>query len=408
MNRVEKCVGARSWRVLVGTLIAGAALMGSARANAMTITISGSPATTIAAGSTYSFTPTAKDSDGTKPAFSITGKPSWATFNSTTGQLSGKPTTAGKYSGIGIQAYHGSTTSSVLWFGITVTGSGGTPPSGTPSAAGVKISGTPATTVAVGGSYSFTPTVTDTTGGKPGFSISGKPSWATFSTTTGQLSGKPTTAGKYSNIGIQAYDGKYTSSVLWFGITVGGSGSTTATITLSGTPAKTATVGTKYSFQPTAKDSAGKAVSFSVANKPSWATFSIASGLLSGTPTSAQTNSNIVISASDGSTSASMPAYTIAVTATPPSGGSTGAATVSWTLPTLNTNGTALTNLAGVRIYYGTSSTNLSHQIQLAGTSTTVYTIDNRTSGTWYFGAAAYNTAGTQSSMSKLVSKSIP
>jgi putative Ig domain-containing protein len=402
-------VGARSWRVLVGTLIAGAALMGSARANAMTITISGSPANSIAAGSTYSFTPTAKDSDGTTPAFAITGKPSWATFNSTTGQLTGKPTTAGKYTNIGIAAYHGSVTSSVLWFGITVTSSSGTPTSGSPSPSiGVQISGTPATTVAVGGSYSFTPTVTDTTGGKPAFSITGKPSWATFSTTTGQLSGKPMTAGTYINIGIAAYDGKYTSSILWFGITVSSSGTTTPTITLSGTPSKSATVGQAYSFQPTAKDSAGKAVSFSVANKPSWATFSIASGLLAGTPTSAQTDSNIVISASDGSTSASMPAYTITVTATATSGGSTGAATLSWTLPTLNTNGTALTNLAGVRIYYGTSSSNLSHQIQLAGTSTTTYTIDNLASGTWYFGAAAYTTAGIQSAMSTLVSKSFP
>jgi hypothetical protein len=402
-------VGARSWRVLVGALITGAALLSSARANAMTITISGTPVTSIAAGSTYSFTPTAKDSDGTKPAFTITGKPSWATFNSTTGQLTGKPTTAAKYSNIGIGAYHGSTTSSVLWFSITVTGSGGTPPSGSPPpSAGVTISGTPATTVAVGGSYSFTPTVSDSTGGKPAFTITGKPSWATFNASTGQLSGKPTTAGKYSNIGISAYDGKYVSSVLWFGITVGSSGTTTPTITLSGTPAKSAVVGQAYSFQPTAKDSAGKALSFSVANKPTWATFSIASGTLSGTPSSAQTNSNIVISASDGSTSASMPAYTITVTATPPSGGSTGAATVSWTLPTLNTNGTALTNLAGVRIYYGTSSSNLTQQIQLAGTSTTTYTIDNLGSGTWYFGAAAYNTAGTQSAMSTIVSKAIP
>jgi hypothetical protein len=397
----------RFWRVLAGTLIAAAALMGSARANAMTITISGTPATTVATGSTYSFTPTAKDSDGTKPAFAITGKPSWATFNSTTGQLTGKPTTAGKYSNIGIQAYHGSTTSSMLWFGITVSGSGGTPPSGSPSPTGVTISGTPATSVAVGGSYSFTPTVSDTTGGKAAFSITGKPSWATFNSTTGQLSGKPTTTGKYSNIGIQAYDGKYSSSVLWFGITVGSSGTTTPTITLSGTPSKTAVVGAAYSFQPTAKDSAGKALSFSVSNKPSWASFSIASGLLSGTPPSAQTDSNIVISASDGTTSASMAAYTITVTASAPSGG-TGAATLSWTLPTLNTNGSALTNLAGVRIYYGTSSSNLSHQIQLAGTATTTYMIDNLASGTWYFGAAAYNTAGTQSAMSTVVSKSIP
>ena len=164
--------------------------------------------------------------------------------------------------------------------------------------------------------------------------------------------------------------------------------------------------GKPYSFQPTAKDSSGKAVSFSVQNKPTWASFSISSGLLSGTPPSAQTDSNIVISASDGSTSASMKAFTVTVS-NAPSGGSSGAATVSWTLPTLNTNGTALTNLAGVRLFYGTSSSNLTQQVQLPGTSTTTYTIDNLAAGTWYFGAAAYNSAGTQSAMSAIVSKAV-
>jgi hypothetical protein len=388
-------------------LVAGAALIGSAHA-ATTVTISGTPATTATTGSKYSFTPTAKDSDGSTPAFSITGKPAWATFSTTTGQLSGTPTTAGKYINIGIAAYHGTSASSVLWFGITVTGSS-QPPSSTPppSSGPLTISGTPPTTATVGSTYSFAPTATDSAGLKPIFSITGKPSWASFSTSTGLLTGKPTAAGKYVNIGIAAYDGKNSSRVLWFGITVSSSGGTTTpTITLTGTPSVTAVTGKPYSFQPTAKDSSGKAMSFSVQNKPSWASFSISSGLLSGTPPSPQTDSNILISASDGSTSASMKAFTVTVS-NAPSGGSSGAATVSWTLPTLNTNGTALTNLAGVRIFYGTSSSTLTQQIQLPGTSTTTYTIDNLAAGTWYFGAAAYNTAGMQSAMSAIVAKSV-
>jgi hypothetical protein len=102
-----------------------------------------------------------------------------------------------------------------------------------------------------------------------------------------------------------------------------------------------------------------------------------------------------------------MAAFTVTVSnTTAPSG--TGAATLSWNLPTLNTNGTALTNLAGVRLYYGTSSSNLSQSIQLPGTSTTTYVIDNLAAGTWYFGAAAYNTAGMQSALSAIASKTIP
>ena len=101
-----------------------------------------------------------------------------------------------------------------------------------------------------------------------------------------------------------------------------------------------------------------------------------------------------------------MKAFTVTVS-NAPSGGSSGAATVSWTLPTLNTNGTALTNLAGVRLFYGTSSSSLTQQVQLPGTSTTTYTIDNLAAGTWYFGAAAYNSAGMQSAMSAIVSKAV-
>ena len=153
--------------------------------------------------------------------------------------------------------------------------------------ASVTISGSPPNTVTVGSAYSFTPTATDSAGRKVSFNITGKPSWATFSSTTGKLSGTPSSAnvGKYINIGIAATDGVSTA-VKWFGITV--LSGTNTTVKISGTPSTSATVGSAYKFQPTATDSAGKTLSFSVSNKPSWATFSIANGLLSGTPTSAQ------------------------------------------------------------------------------------------------------------------------
>jgi hypothetical protein len=276
----------------------------------------------------------------------------------------------------------------------------------TVATASVTISGSPPSTVTVGSAYSFTPTATDSAGRKVTFSITGKPSWATFSSTTGKLSGTPSSAnvGTYTNIGIEAYDG-VNGAMKWFGITVQ-SGSGTPLVKISGTPATTATVGSAYKFQPTATDSAGRTLSFSVSNKPSWATFSIASGLLSGTPTSSQTGtySNIVVSASDGTSSSALPAFAIKVsTAT----GSPGAATVRWANPTQNTNGSTLMNLAGVHLYYGTSASALNHEITVASTTQTSYVISGLTAGTWYFAATAYNTSGVQSAMSDIGSKAV-
>src|SRR5262245_26028419 len=53
--------------------------------------IAGTPQPSVAAGTGYSFTPAAGDSDGDSLTFGIEAKPSWATFDSRTGQLFGKP-----------------------------------------------------------------------------------------------------------------------------------------------------------------------------------------------------------------------------------------------------------------------------------------------------------------------------
>jgi Putative Ig domain len=164
--------------------------------------------------------------------------------------------------------------------------------------------------------------------------------------------------------------------------------------------------GSTYAFQPAASDPSGLTLGFSVQNKPAWATFSIASGLLNGTPNSTQTGTyaNITISASDGQHSSALPAFSIVVSAPAP----TGTALIALTPPTQNTNGSALTDLAGFRIYYGTSPSSLTQLVQLAGTSTMSYTVNSLASGTWYFAATAYSSAGMQSAMSTPVSKTIP
>src|SRR6185437_9234722 len=134
------------------------------------------------------------------------------------------------------------------------------------------------------------------------FSISGKPAWASFSTATGKLSGTPTSAnvGSFPNIVISVSDGVALASLAPFSITVSAAVTANSPPSISGTPSTADTAGTAYVFTPHASDADGDTLSFSVQNKPAWATFSIATGSLSGTPATADvgTYSNIIISVS--------------------------------------------------------------------------------------------------------------
>ena len=413
------------WRVLLGSWLLGSALcVHAAFSHAAAFTISGTPPSSVKVGSTYTFTPTASGTAGHPVTYAITNMPSWGHFSTMTGTLTGKPTAAnvGTSGAIAIQAVTG-VASGLAWsslkpFTVQVLAAGATTPAKTPSSSQpFTISGTPASSVKAGSTYTFTPTASGTAGHPVTYSITNMPSWGHFSTMTGTLTGKPTSAnvGTSGAIAIQAVTGVAKglawSSLKPFTVQVLASGSTTppttATVSISGTPSTSVTAGSKYSFQPTAKDSAGKALSYSVQHAPSWASFSIASGQLSGTPTSSQTGvySGIIVSASDGTASSSLPAFAITVNAV---AAATGSARLDWVDPTQNTDGSPLTNMAGVNIHYGNSPSSLSHVVQVSGIGLSSYTISNLAAGTWYFGAAAYTTTGIEGVMSKIGSKTIP
>jgi hypothetical protein len=166
-------------------------------------------------------------------------------------------------------------------------------------------------------------------------------------------------------------------------------------------------VGEFYSFTPTVVAPAGSSLTYALAGKPSWAQFSAATGTLSGTPTAANvtTDSNIVVSVSVGSQSAALPAFSIAVEApvTTPSG----TASLSWSKPTLNTDGSPLTNLAGFIVRYGTSAAALSSQFSVGSPNATSAQIDNLTSGNWFFEVAAVSTANITGPFSSIVGMAI-
>lgn len=272
---------------------------------------------------------------------------------------------------------------------------------------GLAISGNPATNATVGQWYSFTPTVSNPSKRPLQFHIWHQPVWASYSPTTGRLSGTPPAAdlGMASYITILVSDGVTRAFLPAFTLKVSAATPTADKPVISGTPATSVTAGKTYTFQPTAKDPAGKTLSFSVQNKPAWASFSIASGLLDGTPTVSQSGSynNIIISASNGQNSSALPAFGVTVSAT-----TNGAATVDWVPPSTDTKGDKLTDLAGIRIYYGTSPANLAQMVQVASATATSTTIGNLAAGTWYFGSVAYTTTGVESAMSAIVNKAIP
>jgi hypothetical protein len=166
------------------------------------------------------------------------------------------------------------------------------------------------------------------------------------------------------------------------------------------------TVGTNYSFTPTASDSDGGKLVFSIQNPPSWASFDTTTGRLSGSPkiTDTGTTLNILITATDGTAKASLAAFSITVTATPVTPGT---ATVSWVAPTENVNGTALTDLAGYNVYYGTNSASLNQKAPVSNAGATAYTVNGLTTGTWYFAVTSYTSGGVESARSPLSSKTI-
>jgi hypothetical protein len=362
-------------------------------------TLVGTPATTASVGQPYTFAPVGDDANGDNLTYSINNRPSWLTFTAATGAVSGTPTSAniGSTGAIVITVSDGQATAS-LQFTITVSN---TPP---PANRAPTITGTPATTATAGRAYAFQPVGSDPDGNALNYSIQNRPAWATFNASTGRLSGTPTAndVGTSASITISVSDGALTASLPSFTIQVGAAANRPPVI--SGSPLLSILVSTPYSFQPSASDPDGNALTFTIQNRPAWATFNTSTGRLSGTPglTDIATFSNIIISVSDGTAVASLPAFSLSVLQA--AGGS---ATVSWTPPTTNTDGSALTNLAAYRIEYGQDQSTLDQTVYVDNPGATNYTVGNLSAGTWYFAVVAMNQAGMFSERSNIGSRTI-
>ncbi len=86
----------------------------------------------------------------------------------------------------------------------------------------------------------------------------------------------------------------------------------------------------------------------------------------------------------------------------------TGVVTLSWLPPTENTDGSALTDLSGYKIYYGTSPDALTNTIALNNAGLTSYVIENLVvDANYYFAITSINSSDVQSGLSNIANKTV-
>ncbi|MBD2089905.1 putative Ig domain-containing protein [Microcoleus sp. FACHB-1515] len=162
--------------------------------------ISGTPATTIDEDGIYSFTPTAIDPERTSLIFTIQNQPTWATFDTATGTLSGTPTNAavGTTSGIVISVSDGVNSIALPAFDLTVTNTNDAPTVANAIADQTAQAGRafrfslPSQTFQdIDAQDRLTLSVTQADG-------TALPSWLSFNPATGEFTGTPPQAGSLS------------------------------------------------------------------------------------------------------------------------------------------------------------------------------------------------------------------
>jgi hypothetical protein len=173
---------------------------------------------------------------------------------------------------------------------------------------------------------------------------------------------------------------------------------------ISGTPAWGTKYDEMYEFRPNASDADGDLLTFSVQNKPGWASFDSSTGKLYGEPAMAHLGdyNGIVVSVSDGTTDSSLPEFTITVSQT-----AFGAVTLRWVAPTHNTDGSPLMDLVGYKIYYRKNSGSYSQAVRLENLSITTFVVEELSPATYHFAGTAFSSTGVESLFSTEVSTTI-
>jgi len=175
---------------------------------------------------------------------------------------------------------------------------------------------------------------------------------------------------------------------------------------ISGNPATGVTENAAYSFKPVATDADSDILTFSISNKPVWASFNSGNGRLSGTPADGHEGrySNIVITVTDGDDSVSLPAFSIQVNT---AAVTTGSFSLGWSAPVVRSDGTplSLADINGYRLYYGALPGTYPDVVEVSDGSATSVTVTGVPRGTRYVVMTTTDSAGRESVYSREVSK---
>ena len=174
--------------------------------------------------------------------------------------------------------------------------------------------------------------------------------------------------------------------------------------TISGSPSGSVQVDEVFSFVPTEAEQDGDTLRFSMQNMPGWASFDTGTGELSGQPVNADLGNyaNLVISVSDGQASSSLPGFSIDVVDV-----GNLSVTLSWTPPTENTDGSAITDLVGYKVYYGLSAGDYANVIYVDSPGIASYVVESLTPNLYYFVVTAVNSRSGESGFSNVASKDL-
>jgi hypothetical protein len=168
----------------------------------------------------------------------------------------------------------------------------------------------------------------------------------------------------------------------------------------------TARVGSAFSFQPSASDADGDALTFTAENLPPWASIDSTTGKVTGMPAASDVGEyeSISIAVADAAHKAATEPFTITVTA---DAAGSGVASLQWSQPVSKVDGSVLDDLAGYRIAYGRTAEDLDHSIFISNPAQTTYDFATLDSGTWYFAVMAVNANGLEGPPTPTAEKSI-
>ena len=166
-------------------------------------------------------------------------------------------------------------------------------------------------------------------------------------------------------------------------------------------------VGATLDYQPTVHDPDRDALQFTAVNLPPWASLDSTSGHISGTPgpDDAGLYESISITVADATHKVVTAPFSITVNPALESG--TGVASLQWETPPSKVDGQPLDDLAGYRILYGRSSSDLDLSVLIGDPAITSYEFSTLASGVWYFAVVAVNSGGLEGPPTSVVNKSM-